>query len=587
MNYFREKRVIAFRHLVSVFWGIIQNFPDGNRIINRSKIHRPAIGRVCGVPFPYLSNTRAGSVVIKFMNPIQAVGAFFFFLLVFCGGLVRANNIQVTNVSLTGQNTTSDFSMVRFDLTWENSWRVGAGSSNWDAAWVFVKYRVNNGAWLHASLNDVDHTTGTGTLATITPGYLNTSNAFNASSNPAMGVFIHRSENGWGNFSQTGIQLRWNYGINGVADGALVDIKVFAVEMVYVPQGSFQAGDGTTTDVRGHFAQGSSTNPFTISSENTLTLGGTSNANLGNRGGAGMATLPDDFNFGTTQTLPAAFPKGFNAFYCMKYEISQQQWVDFFNTLAAGQKTNRDITGSAFGGKNSDTQVSRNNIFWTAGDATLNGGTHGNVSCNFISWMDGAAFMDWAGLRPMTELEFEKACRGPVAAVPNEYAWGTTNIVGATGISNSGNADERPSNTAANISFNGAAGVSGPMRVGSFARPGYTREQSGASYYGIMDLSGNLSERIVNVGTTSGRTFTRSVHGNGLLTTDGFCDITTWPGFSAGRVTTNTGTGLRSGSVDQVAIDQRVSDRRNACRATSDAINRDCCRGARAVRTAP
>ena len=29
-----------------------------------------------------------------------------------------------------------------------------------------------------------------------------------------------------------------------------------------------------------------------------------------------------------------------------------------------------------------------------------------------ISWSDMSAYLDWSGLRPMTELEYEKACRG-------------------------------------------------------------------------------------------------------------------------------------------------------------------------------
>ncbi|HCR53204.1 MAG TPA: hypothetical protein DIW27_02215, partial [Cytophagales bacterium] len=32
-------------------------------------------------------------------------------------------------------------------------------------------------------------------------------------------------------------------------------------------------------------------------------------------------------------TIPANYPKGFNAFYTMKYEVSQKQYADFFNTL--------------------------------------------------------------------------------------------------------------------------------------------------------------------------------------------------------------------------------------------------------------
>ena len=63
-----------------------------------------------------------------------------------------ANNVAVSNVVLTGQNATSDFTLVQFDITWDNSWRVNTGPSNWDACWVFVKYSTNSGAtWRHGT----------------------------------------------------------------------------------------------------------------------------------------------------------------------------------------------------------------------------------------------------------------------------------------------------------------------------------------------------------------------------------------------------------------------------------------------------
>ena len=118
-------------------------------------------------------------------------------LSLFCVGIVNltvANDIQVSSATLTGQNTTSDFTLVQFDINWSNSWRVSTGPNNWDAAWVFVKYRVEGGAgctpgnWQHATLHSTGHaiTTDNGTTGTITP------------SEDGKGVFMYRSGVGSG-----------------------------------------------------------------------------------------------------------------------------------------------------------------------------------------------------------------------------------------------------------------------------------------------------------------------------------------------------------------------------------------------------
>ncbi|HYE54991.1 MAG TPA: hypothetical protein VD996_09120, partial [Chitinophagaceae bacterium] len=225
-------------------------------------------------------------------------------------------------------NAAQDFAIIRFNIGWQNSWR---DAINYDAAWVFIKFRVqgSTGAWSHASLHYVDgfndgHTAPAGSV-------INTSS-------DGKGIFIYRSANGSGTANFDNVQLRWNYGANGLADNTPVDISVSAIEMVYVPQGSFQAGDGSVADLHGQFENGTSGNPLTISSESALTLGGGSAGSLGNNNRTGMAndglfSIPgistDDFNDVTMQNLPAAFPKGFNAFYCMKYELTQAQYVDF------------------------------------------------------------------------------------------------------------------------------------------------------------------------------------------------------------------------------------------------------------------
>ena len=73
----------------------------------------------------------------------------------FMAWALQANNIQVTNLAITGTNTLDATTQVQFDITWENSWRTSSAPGNWDAAWVIVKYRnAATGLWEHARLGD-------------------------------------------------------------------------------------------------------------------------------------------------------------------------------------------------------------------------------------------------------------------------------------------------------------------------------------------------------------------------------------------------------------------------------------------------
>ena len=167
----------------------------------------------------------------------------FGFILLFSQHAV-SNNVQVSNVRLTNQNTTDDFTMVEFDISWENSWRYSNGPGNWDAAWIFVKYKIGPGPWLHARLNNTGHQSCAST--TIENGLLSPGTPFNITTNPALGVFLYRSTFGSGTFSCQDVQLRCNYGAIGVAENAMIDVQVFAIECVYIPQGSFFIGSGGT-----------------------------------------------------------------------------------------------------------------------------------------------------------------------------------------------------------------------------------------------------------------------------------------------------------------------------------------------------
>ena len=104
-----------------------------------------------------------------------------------------ANNIVVSNISLTNRNTSTQTVRVNFNLTWDNSWRTTSAPFNWDAAWVFVKFRVGTtGEWKHATLATSGHTLPVAAASTQTD---------------ATGIFIYRSAAGTGTFNPTGIQL--------------------------------------------------------------------------------------------------------------------------------------------------------------------------------------------------------------------------------------------------------------------------------------------------------------------------------------------------------------------------------------------
>jgi formylglycine-generating enzyme required for sulfatase activity len=474
-------------------------------------------------------------------------------------GTVSANNLQVTNLSLSAGG--AGYVLVEFDVSWENSWRAEweeSGSwTNWDAAWVSVKFRdEGDDGYSHASLgtNDSDHVVPAG--ATLDVGMTGTN---------GVGVFIYRAVTNSGGVDYDDVQLRWLYAQDGVGNTADVDVTVHAIEMVHVPQGSFDAGDNTASTIQGQFEEGILGTPLRITSEGSLTLGGGGAGSLGNHNVGQMGTA-DDFNDSATQTLPAAFPKGYAAFYCMKYEITQGQYADFLNQLSTAHATARYPSG-----------IYPANRF-TIPDAVPYIAEAPDRACNIISWGDGAAYADWAGIRPMSELEFEKACRGPLTAIPDEYAWGSVFITRQTGHSGvDGSGTETATPAGANCNYLG--GIGGPVRVGIFATTNSTRSESGASYWGIMEMGGNVWERPVSVGKPDGRSFTGS-HGDGALTAGADFTNSDWP-----SATTASGAGCRGGNHQREALRTRLSGRRHATENRPDRSTAFA--GWRGVRSAP
>ncbi len=504
---------------------------------------------------------------------------FIFCLMVFSSRFAFANALTITNFAPSSVDTTNRTMTFTFDIAWDNSWR---DATNYDAVWIFMKRKnTSTGVWSHATMAE---------SGTNPSGFSAPTDSEIIVPTDLKGFFFQRTDTGADDVSFEGVQFVWDYGADGFSDtqanSTTSTFKLFGTEMVYIPTGSFYAGDGTTSSIRCQFEDAATSNPKRIVSEDQLTLGGSGTGSLGNNNGTGYAITGDDFNDSTSKTLPAAFPKGYSAFYIMKYEITQSQYRDFLNTLTRDQQNTRTATSLASGVtsvtnryvmSNNSSKQYRNGIRCDAtihtsdpitfycdydGNGTGNETTDGQwIAANYLSGSDLTAYLDWSGLRPMTELEYEKACRGPLTPVTGEYAWGTINVAtSAYSLSYPGEATEviSANYTTGNALYTttkGSGTSEGPFRVGIFAgTSGNTgKETAGASYYGVMELTGNMHERPISVGSSSGRAFT-GLHGNGSLDATGDSDVTYWP------ATDNVGLGFR-GNNWNVGINLEVSQR--------------------------
>jgi formylglycine-generating enzyme required for sulfatase activity len=443
----------------------------------------------------------------------------------------EANNLQIGNTSVSG-NTIS------FSISWDNSWFTTLGAQNYDAVWVFVKRQscINN-LWTHATVssNSTNHS--------VTGGLLQVDAA-----NDGMGVFIRRTGPGSGNISTAMVTLQLQ-----TATNAVDNFQVHGIEMVFAPEGQFQIGNATQW----------SFNQITITSAIQSS-------------GMDQSTYGSPWSLGN---LPGSFPFGFNAFYAMKYEISQEQYAAFLNSLSYNQQATRmaanpnsavgtQVLGGFRNGLQIQTPGQVSNVPAVIG-SNLNGngtfnenGDGQNIACNFLAWRDLTAFLDWAALRPMTEFEYEKLCRGTVPRVVSpEYAWGSSGLTSAGGLNNAGTNSETAVQFGEGLVSN-STNHGGPIRCG-FAAGITTRTQAGAGFYGSMDLSGNVSEHCVGGGGNINLSFFTTANGDGTLDANGNSNGVPWPsngGWGNGTIT--RGGNWRSASVNNALLE--TSNRNDA-----------------------
>lgn len=467
------------------------------------------------------------------------------------GYTATANNLNIQNVSATATEVT-------FTVSWDNSWKMSTEPNNYDAVWIFIKAQNCESfdrAWKHSKINASGHTIGN-SLLQVDPA------------SDGMGVFIRRISDGFGSISNTVVTLK----LQGTYPTTSMNFNVHGIEMVYVPSGSFTAGDGGSTYTIGTAGV---TTPYVINSENALTAGDLRSAGTGT-----------SVNY--NPTIPLNFPKGFNAFYCMKYEITQGQYVSFLNSLNFTQQNLRtarvasNLANTYAMGSDPVNMTYRNGIrIQVPGNinqpavygmdlnvnATYNEAADGeNIACNYLSWEDLKAYLDWSALRPMTELEYEKAGRGSATPVVGEKAWGNATVTYATStaVTNSGTASELSSAVIAvgsGLCVYGNTGTTpntiGPMRAGFAATQTSYRTRAGASFWGIMELSGNVFEQAFNIGYANANAsgFT-GVLGDGELDATGAANPLNWNG-------TINSTIIKGGSFASPVAQISISDRSN------------------------
>jgi len=298
-----------------------------------------------------------------------------------------ANNLDVGNVTLADQDTNNDTYDIEFDIGWDNSWYISGAPSltaNWDAAWVFAKFSKYSGGewtdWAHCTLLNTGGVAATGSQLTF---------ADNEGDTVYRGAFIYRNAAGSGSVDWDDNQIRWDYGADGVDDADEVKIKVFGIEMVYIPEGSFYVGDADNDNTNcfftadGSYVKDEALGAYQITSEGAI--------NVGTTDGYLYYDADNSYDGDQSGPIPADFPKGYNDFYIMKYEVTQWQYTEFLNMLPRAQQNNRTGSQTADEYAMSDTA----NVNYRSG---IRAPSPADVLCAVIPSKSQPKVISWSGM---------------------------------------------------------------------------------------------------------------------------------------------------------------------------------------------
>ena len=347
-----------------------------------------------------------------------------FALAIACGLLLGAGATQaqshtwreakIGNVAVAPRDAKT--AAITFDIAWERSWR---NDVNHDAAWVFFKWRAEGAMkWQHVRLaaDRVLNPTGYGHGEGVPMDFL-----VPDGEDGFTGLFVRQA----GMARPADVATRrvtavWDLAAaEGVKNLGKARIRAFGVLMVYVAEGPYYLGSGGV-EVNGFYMYTDGTQhtrPYRVTGPGAIPTG-RQPGRLWAR--SSKPFLEHDSQPEDGGEIPAAFPNGYAAFYCMKGEITHAQYAGFLNTLPPNEAEKRFSEYAAV----RSGQPPKITYLPKQIDKS---GPRG------FSWADAAAWAAWAGLRPMTELEYEKMMRGPRQPLPDETGPSYWGVRGAEG----------------------------------------------------------------------------------------------------------------------------------------------------------
>lgn len=372
-------------------------------------------------------------------------------------------------------------------VSWENHWKTDINN---DAAWVFIKERRNATDYAHIKIKSVECAAQTTNCIVATNG---------------AGFILEPNLNSIGNIN---LQARVTFDLPKGESLPVSSLVSYAIEMVRIPAGEFELGD---TASLGTFYRGNDINQTYTVTDMPISIGSRGDKLNSKRVRLRQDGISYPFLWDNPhETLPYTYPTGYMPFYIMKYELNQGDYVDFLNTLPRADARTKLPTSymlSRTGRYGFNIHESRTGFFTRSP----------NIPIGWVSWMDILAYLDWSGMRPMTELEYEKAARGSRKPVPKGFPWGTATAETISGsVSNTGIEILRQGG---NANFNGAVGavVSQGINEETIRQQFLdNRSTSGVSYYYVFELAGSLEEPVITLGTRLGRAYTAE-HGDGTI----------------------------------------------------------------------